>query len=63
MLPLNLCNLRVILCAKLLYSVCLVQMQQEIVFALVVLIDNDLAVTILLELSDVVCNRKQGLLG
>jgi len=63
MLPLNLCNLRIILCAKLLYSVCLVQMQQEIVFALVVLLDNDLAVTILLELSDIVCNRKQSLLG
>jgi hypothetical protein len=63
MLPLNLCNLRVILCAKLLYSVCLVQMQQEIVFALVVLKDNDLAVTILLELSDIVSNRKQSLLG
>lgn len=28
-----------------------------------VLIDNDLAITILLELSDVVCNRKQSLLG
>ena len=63
MLPLYLCNLSVILCAKLLYSVCLVRMQQEIVFALVVLIDNDLAVTILLELSDIVCNRKQSLLG
>jgi len=63
MLPLNLCNLKVIFCAKLLYSVCLVQMQQEIVFALVVLIDNDLTITILLELSDVVCNRKQSLLG
>lgn len=63
MLPLNFCNLSVILRAKLLYSVCLVQMQQEIVFALVVLIDNDLAVTILLELSDIVCNRKQSLLG
>jgi hypothetical protein len=63
MLPLNLCNLSVILRAKLLYSVCLVQMQQEIVFALVVLLDNDLAVTILLELSDIVCNRKQSLLG
>lgn len=58
MLPLNLCNLSVILRTKLLNCFCLLQMQQEIVFALVVLIDDYLAVTVLLELSDIVCYRK-----